>query len=137
VAYSIVQGWGVVEWVSELTRSDIGCNAKGIGLLKDGVLVAGAAYDKYNGRNIFVHQRIDAKPTKAYWRAIASYPFEDLGCSRMTVTVEASNAKSLKLVTHLGFVEEARLSGAAGDGGDFILLVLWKENCKLLDWKIK
>jgi hypothetical protein len=47
------------------------------------------------------------------------------------VPVVSNHAKSLKLVTKMGFVEEARLKNAAPDG-DIIFLTLAQEKCRFL-----
>ena len=135
--FNIVQGKGVMDWIVEATNAEFSPKAQGIGLLKDGELVAGAAYDGWTGPNIFVHQRIIGKPTRAYWKAVFDYPFNGLGCTRLTGTVDASNKEAIKLNEHLGFKEEGRLKDAAFDGGDVIVHVLWKADCKILDWKLK
>ena len=46
--------------------------------------------------------------------------------------MDASNTDARRFNEHLGFREEARLMGAAADGGDVLLYVMWKEECRFL-----
>jgi len=109
---------------------------KGLGLEKDGELVAGVIYEGFNGHNVFVH--IAAEPggnwiTKSFWDYCFFYPFIEMKVSRMTAYVEARNAQSIRFVEHLGFVIEAVLAGAASDGGAVRLYVMRREDCRYVD----
>jgi L-amino acid N-acyltransferase YncA len=42
--------------------------------------------------------------------------------------VEENNAKSLKIIRHIGFVDEGVMQQAGTGGQDIIVLVLWPEN---------
>lgn len=106
---------------------------QGIGLERDGDLIAGVIFEGYNPFNIFMH--VAAVPgarwlTRDYLRACFRYPFVQLGCKRVTGWVEESNMAARRFDEHLGFREEARLRCAARDGGDVILYVLWREECR-------
>ena len=43
------------------------------------------------------------------------------------------NTEARRLNEHFGYQEEARLAGAAPDGGDVILYVMWRDNCRFLE----
>lgn len=110
---------------------------QGIGLRKDGQLVAGVLYDDWSGPNIWMH--VAAMPGrhwmtpsayKMYTHACFHYPFVYLGCKRVTGWVEASNKDARRFDEHLGFKPEATLKGAARDGGDVILYTMFREDCK-------
>jgi RimJ/RimL family protein N-acetyltransferase len=131
----LVQGAMVAQWVYEETHATLSPRAQAIGQLKDGELIAAVAYDEYTTNNILAHIRIDGKPTRDFWHAIFHYPFEELGCKRITGIVEESNDKAVKLNKHLGFVEEARLKEAAHDGKDMVIMVMWKKDCRMLNWR--
>lgn len=127
--------------ISQYVADRIGCRTgfgghKSIGVLDDaGQIVAGVLYVDWNGRNIFMH--VAAEPGKV-WLTRASlyeffaYPFLQCGCDRVTGWVEESNTAARRLDEHLGFTEEARLSGAAADGGDIILYVMKKRDCRFI-----
>jgi RimJ/RimL family protein N-acetyltransferase len=108
---------------------------KGLGLERDGELVAGVLFEGYTGPNIWMH--VAAVPgrkwlNREYLRYCFHYPFNEIGCNRVSGWVEASNADARRFDEHLGFVEEARLKGAATDGGDVILYVMWRDACRFL-----
>jgi RimJ/RimL family protein N-acetyltransferase len=106
---------------------------RAIGLRQDGVLVAGVIYEGFNGVNMWMH--VAAVPgarwlVRAYLRACFAYPFAVCGVQRVSGYVNASNALARRFNEHLGFRQEARLAGAAPDGGDVIVYVMWKQECK-------
>lgn len=106
---------------------------QGLGLERDGKLVAGVLYEGFNGRNVWMH--VGAVPggrwmTKLYLQTCFHYPFVTLGCSRVSGYVEAWNVAARRFDEHLGFRQEAALKGAASDGGDVILYAMRREECK-------
>lgn len=105
-------------------------NMKAIGLEHDGELVAGVVYEGYNGHNVWMHVAITGRLNREYIRYCFHYPFVELGCSRVSGYVEASNVAARRFDEHLGFQQEAVLSGAASDGGDVILYVMHKKDCR-------
>jgi RimJ/RimL family protein N-acetyltransferase len=107
-----------------------------LGLERDGELIAGVIYEGYNKHNVWMH--VAAVPgkrwmTKEYLRAAFLYPFVQLGCSRVSGYVEAWNMDARKFDEHLGFRQEATLQGAASDGGDVILYVMRRSECKYVN----
>lgn len=106
---------------------------KGVGLEKDGELIAGALYEGFNGKNVWVH--LAGTPgrrwmTREFLRYGFHYPFNEMGVRRLSGYVSASNSDARRLNEHLGYREEARLAGAAPDGSDVILYVMWREDCR-------
>ena len=121
--------------VPGLKRSE---DMRAIGLRKAGELVAGVLYEGFNGRNMWIH--VAAKPgakwlVRDYLKACFQYPFVVCGVDRLTGYVNESNLAARRFDEHLGFREEARLKGAAPDGGDVILYVMWKKECRYVDPK--
>lgn len=107
---------------------------KALGLERDGKIVAGVLYENWNGVNVWCHLAI-APGTylgRQYLWYIFHYPFVECGMQRITVWVDQTNAESLRLVEHMGFRGEAALKGAARDGGDALLLVMWRGECRFL-----
>ena len=124
------------EYVAQWTMQNIGRFTEGmeaVGWEKDGILIAGTAFEDFNGNNMFGHQRIDANPPREYWFQVANYIFNIAGVKRFTATVEADNHKAIKLNKHIGFVIEATLKDA-GRNGDLLIMTLWPENCRMLNW---
>jgi RimJ/RimL family protein N-acetyltransferase len=106
-----------------------------IGLRKGGELVAGVIYDGFNGHNVWMH--VGAHPgkrwlTRSFRAAAFIYPFTQMGCSRVSAYVECTNLTARKFDEHIGFHQEAVLTGAASDGGDVIIYVMHKEDCRFL-----
>ncbi|WP_174549076.1 GNAT family N-acetyltransferase [Roseateles chitosanitabidus] len=106
---------------------------RAIGLRRDGELVAGVIFEGFNGRNLWMH--VASKPgrrwlNREYLSACFRYAFVDCGVERVSGYVEASNLDARRFDEALGFKEEARLKGAAQDGGDVILYVMRREDCR-------
>lgn len=106
-----------------------------IGLRRSGELVAGVIYEGFNGHNMWAH--VAAEPgrrwlVREYLFACFAYPFIVCGVDRLSGYVNASNTEARRVDEHLGFKEEARLRGAAPDGGDVILYVMWRDECRYL-----
>ena len=123
----------VFQFVTQFFPLNRSAGQQGIGLQKDGRLIAGVIYDDYNGSNIWMH--VAAEPGKQwlnreYLRACFAYPFIQLGVKRISGWVEASNTDARRFDEHLGFKQEAVLTGAARDGGDVIIYRMFKEECK-------
>lgn len=109
---------------------------KGLGLEKDGELVAGVLYEGYNGRNVWMH--VAAEPGRQaalpdFVRYCFHYPFKELGVDRVSGYVASGNQKAVKLNEHLGFKREAVLHGAAEDGSDVWIYVMRRHECRFLE----
>jgi len=71
--------------------------------------------------------------TKEYLRYCFHYPFNEMKVQRLSGYVNASNANAIRLNEHLGYQREALLKGAAPDGGDVIIYVMRKQDCRFID----
>ena len=131
-----MQGQEVALWVYEKTGGFLNDATQGIGWISDGVFTNGFAFEWFNKYNMLVHQRHDKPAVRGLWAACADYCFNDLGLPRITGTVAASNALALRLNERIGFEREAVLRIAAHDGSDLIVIVLWREKCRMLNWRI-
>lgn len=108
---------------------------KGLGLERDGELVAGVLYEGFNGQNVWMH--VAAEPSKRwmtrdYLHYCFHYPFNEMKVARVSGYVNASNVQARRFDEHLGFKPEAVLKGAAQDGGDVIIYCMWREDCRFL-----
>lgn len=104
-----------------------------IGLRKDGDLVAAAVYEGFNGQNMWVH--LAGVPgqrwmTRDFLRAGFAYPFLVCGVQRLSGYVNSSNLAARRLNEHFGYRVEATLKGAAPDGGDVLIYVMWRKDCR-------
>ena len=109
---------------------------RAIGLSRGGELVAGVIFEGFNCRNIWMH--VAAVPgarwmTRKYLQACFLYPFNVAKVDRVSGYVDASNAAARRFNEHLGFEQEAVLTGAASDGGDVIFYVMWRADCRFLE----
>ena len=125
----------VLKWMQQRMKIAASGSMVGIGLERDGELLAGVLYEGYNGHNAWMHVAGSADRrwmTREFLRTCFSYPFEQLGCKRVSGYVEASNLDAIRFDEHIGFQREAVLSGAASDGGDVFLYVMWRDQCRFL-----
>lgn len=116
----LIIGSPVVEWIAARTNEygNFGA-AQGLGWLKDGEIVAGVAYAEWNGPNVVCHIASDGSKrwlTREFLWTIFDYPFNQLGCKRITVCVGQKNADSNRFVKHLGFELECQLKDAHPTG---------------------
>ena len=132
LGWHIVQGSDVGHWVAERVQGKYFAEgSQAIGLERDGQIIAGVIYENWNKASIVCHIAIEGRMTKGYLKAIFSYPFEFCKVKKIIVPVSSTHAKSLKLVTNMGFSEEARLKDASPDG-DIIFLTLAREKCRFI-----
>jgi RimJ/RimL family protein N-acetyltransferase len=119
-------------YVRQYTPIGMVAGSKGIGLERDGELIAGVVYEGYNTQNVWMHVGTTPgkKWTMEYLRYCFYYPFVELDCKRVSGYVEASNSAARRFDEHLGFQQEAVLKGAASDGGDVVLYVMRREDCR-------
>lgn len=106
-----------------------------VGMLQliKGVPVGAVLYEQYNGTNIWVHAAgTPGKPwlTRQLIHNFFDYPFNQLGCDRITAWVEDTNSASKHFVERLGFKLEAVLKGAGVSGVDAKIYVMFREDCR-------
>lgn len=123
-------------WVhTRLNGSWIPCQGNSIGLVDaSGKIVVGWTYSAYNGVNCVVDVVAEAKGwcTPEFLYMAFSYPFEQLGCKRITSPIAWDNIHCLDFVKWLGATHEATLEGA-GKTGDVHIYKMFKEDCRWLD----
>jgi hypothetical protein len=96
----------------------------------NGELTCGVVIQSWTNTTAIAHLAV-SKPTKLMAELFdhtVAYVFGQMKLRRLTVYVDADNHKSLKLTSHLGFVDEAILEKAGDDGVDIHVRVLWPEN---------
>ena len=96
----------------------------------DGELTSGVVVQSWTNTTAIAHLAV-SKPTKLMAELFdhtIAYVFGQLGLRRLTAYVDADNEKSLKLTSHIGFVDEAILQGAGDNGVDIHVRVLWPQN---------
>jgi RimJ/RimL family protein N-acetyltransferase len=106
---------------------------KGLCLVRDDEVIAAVIYDDFNGSNIFMH--LAAVPGKKwlnrhFLHEAFKHPFVTLKAKRITLWIEKTNVACRIFVSHLGFTQEAKLEGAAQDGGDIVLYRMFRQDCR-------
>lgn len=131
----LVVGESVVSWVAQQTSEfgNFGC-ATGIGWQRDGQIVAGVAYNDFNGVNCCTHIALAGAMSRQFLWTIFDYPFNQMKVKRITGLVGEGNQKSRNLCLKLGFTEEARLN-EAHPSGDLIVYRMRRNECKWLGIK--
>lgn len=126
----------ICAFVSEIQGATDWNQCTAIGLEKDGKLLAGVIYDYYNGVNVCMHiAALEGKrwATKSFLHMMFWYPFEQLGCSRMTGFIpENGNPAARNFAEQLKGIE---LEGRMADAhplGDMLIFCMKKENCTYL-----
>ena len=118
---SIVGPW--IAKQNRMTWSPEG--SESIGWAKNGEIVAGVWYEDWNLQSITTHIAISGRITKEYLAIIFDYPFVQLGVQKIIAPVLEDNSESIRLVTKMGFKEEARLS-FVHPTGDMIFFIMNK-----------
>lgn len=104
-----------------------------MGLRRHGQLVAGVVFENIGRFNAWVHL---AAVEGGHWltRRAAMVPFlyafRVCRLQRLSGYIEARNTASRRFAERMGFRQEAVLSGAAEDGGDVLIYVLWAKECR-------
>ena len=129
----IVVGEHVCFWTADKTGGTYYAGSgQGIGLEKDGVLIAGVLYDNCTGRSIQMHVAgVGNWLSREYLRVCFDYPFRQLGVKKLIGLVDSTNTPALKFDKHLGFVEEAVIRDA-GKYGDLHILTMTRDQCRYL-----
>jgi L-amino acid N-acyltransferase YncA len=127
-----VQGEEIGHWVAERVNSVyFESHSSAIGLQKNAETIAGIIYENWNKRTVFCHLAIEGRITRSFLKAIFSYPFEVLNVEKMIASISQDNKKSIKLVTNMGFSEEARIKNGSPEG-DVLFMTLEKKDCRFL-----
>jgi RimJ/RimL family protein N-acetyltransferase len=132
----------VSEWVSDQLFNVSGMfeNSTAIGLVKNNKLIAGTVYNNFktlpNDDPHIIEMSIatiDKRwATKAYLKAIFSYPFTDLGVRRVQILTSTANEGINDLVFRLGFIKEGTLKSAHISGDGYLWRML-KDECRWIN----
>lgn len=139
----LVAGPGIREqvalWVSD-RAGDISSLAPGfeaIGVVnRDGQLVAGCVYTNHRAKNRTIEMWCAGEGawlTPHKLREMLGYPFNQLGCHRITLMVERTNEKSRAFVERLGFIKEGACKDLYGPGKTVLIYRMLKHECRWLN----
>jgi RimJ/RimL family protein N-acetyltransferase len=103
-----------------------------LGVVRYGQLIGGAVYHNYIGHDVQVSIAFDSPgwALPGTLRALFHYPFNQLGCRRMTAMIGRRNKRSRKICEGLGFkLEGVHLKGLDGTQ-DVMSYGMLKEHCR-------
>lgn len=129
-------GDGVLEWMlPRLGRAGFTQDAVGFGLMEDGALVAGVAFDVYRPASKSIEGSIvfEGPISRRFIKECFFYAFVNLGCNRVQAAVNVSNQRAIEVDLRLGFVIEGVMRDGGTDGGDALLLAMTRNECKWLN----
>lgn len=129
----MIHGWQVGEWVAQRIHGRFHAeDSAAIGEERNGRIVGGVIYESMVAdRSCVTHIAIEGRVSREFWHAACSYAFDQCRLVKVIAPVSSDNTKSVKLVSNMGFREEARIRDAA-PRGDLILFTLQREDCRLL-----
>lgn len=88
----------------------------------DGIPVAAALYDHFNGHAVHSHVWIaeGRRPSRVWWWVIHDYLFNQLHAKMAVVVADSRNPRSLKLAESMGYKLAATIPGYYGNGDALI-----------------
>ena len=130
--FVILIGHEVGRWVAARNHQMYHeANSQSIGLEKDGKIVAGVIYENWNGQSIVVHIAILGNLTPTFVAKIFDYAFRQLAAHKVIAPVASINSESIRLVSNMGFKEEANIKDAHLSG-DIVIFTMTKKDCRFL-----
>ena len=107
-------------------------NYTALGVVRRGVLLGGVVYHQYVGHDVQVSIAFDSPgwALPGTLRALFDYPFNALGCVRMSALIGRKNKKSRKICEGLGFKLEGVHPKGRDGREDAMSYGLLKENCR-------
>lgn len=105
-----------------------------IGVVRRGVLLGGVVYHNFRTWDVEVSVAFD----RADWclpktlRGLFSYPFDQLGCVRMTAITPRSNEHTRAFLEGLGFKLEGVARKAVSGREDAFIFGILREECRFL-----
>lgn len=133
----LLVGWdaAVARWVGDQVGiEDFGASVA-IGILRDDDLIAGAVFNNYRHPNI----EITFASTTPRWCArgimagIFAYPFNQVGCARLTAVTESKNQLARAFLRRLGFQQEGVMRRGFRNGDDAVIYGMLREECRWLE----
>lgn len=132
----IVIGPHVVAFVDKANHGSHDPYAVGIGLEKDGELIAGVKFDNWNRASICMHVAAIGKQwmTRDYLWYCFHYPFVELKATKILGLVAESNRDARRFDEHLGFRLEYSIPDAHPDGA-LLIYSMTPDQCRFLEMK--
>jgi len=129
-----VFGPDVIQWVAARIPYCTGFSqhATAIGLEEGGAIKCGVVYDGFSGTDIFMSIAAETPKwcNRGNLRMFFDYPFNQLGCARVTAMVAKGNKRARRMNEGLGFTLEGTHKKALAGGQTAISYGMTKEDCK-------
>jgi RimJ/RimL family protein N-acetyltransferase len=106
-----------------------------LGLMTQAGIIAGVVYQNYTKIDIQMHVASIADKrwlNRHFLGECFRYPFEQLGCKRVTALIPAKNETAEAFDKRLGFSYEGRIRQILPDGDDLLLYGMLREECRFL-----
>lgn len=103
--------------------------------LEDGErTLAAVVYNLYSGADIAMSYAGEGRRwlSRDFLRVMFGYPFNQLGCRRVTGYIEVGNVDSLRLALKLGARIEGRMREALENGHDLWVVGMLRKECRWL-----
>jgi RimJ/RimL family protein N-acetyltransferase len=103
-----------------------------LGVVKDHKLLGGVVYHAYSGHDIQASYAFESPrwASRDVLRVLFGYPFNQLGCVRMTGLIARKNKHAREMILRLGFTLEGVHRKAADGRQDAISYGMLKSECK-------
>lgn len=128
--------WRVHQFINRFYQLGSADTMRGLGLVRDGEMVAGVLYKDFTGGSVWMH--VAAQPgarwmTRDYLRYCFAYPFNEMKVNQILGWVEADNADARRFNEHLGFKAQHTLQGAGRNAADVIIYAMTRKECRYVD----
>lgn len=122
------------KWVAAKVDPDWQEDDLAVGVERDGVLVAGALLNEFNGSNICAHLRCDTPYglTREFLTTVFDLAFHDVQARRLTAPVVQNTPGIFEVLLKMGFKCEAILKDYC-NRGHLYMMVMWPADCKYLE----
>lgn len=131
--------YGADEQVKEFVRQRIPGTSRfddavALGVVRNGVLIAGCVFTRFMGHDIEVSTAADDArwATRRNLDHLFGYPFRQLDCVRMTAVTSEANVRTRKFLQGIGFKEEGRARKGWDGQLDAIIFGILKDECRFL-----
>lgn len=98
-----------------------------IGVESRDQLTGAFVFTNYDGNDVNVTVAGRGAVSRTALRGAVKFAFDDLGCSRVSVTTRADNARVIDMVQRVGFVREGYLRRLFGNADGVLLGLLEKD----------
>ena len=101
---------------------------------EDGVIAAMAVFDSFSPDGCSAHWAIENPMVlrHGFVQEVARHLFVTCKRQRIFGLVPSNNKKALKFARHIGMREVARIPHAMGEGIDYIVMTMTREECRWL-----